>query len=337
MPARADGRGGGERPGCPNRSRSSGTASSTARAPIAPSRAAVPPFARWSRKRHVRAERGRGARRRRPDRCREATAEFFRRALRQDRPAADRIVAPADTRGLPPAGELRDPAGVAAGVDGFRRARALSSRIACSVDLSGEERPTDTISDGHDDDDPHRIGTVPRREAEAAPEPLGHRRRRRRPVRSDAASAAAARRTARPAGPGDPGPASGPPDDGRPRPPAAAGLQHRRPGRAYRRDRRRGGPRSAAAGRPLSGAQSSGAQRSEPGGARAAGAASRCPGGNFFANPIRSDGARRAPRGLGWPPQTGRCGGRTSRAADNRDTGELRDPRAVLGPYPARL
>ena len=224
--------------------------------------------------------------------------------MRQDRPAANRIVAPAGTRGLPLADELREPAGVAAGVDGFRRARALSSRIACAVDLSGKERPADTISDGFEDDDPHRIGIVPRRDAEA-PAVVAV---------DDGVPSYPTRTAPRPGGP-----------PGLPDPETLGLLPVRRTmddldrrrlqgcsiaaltghtvvtGAAAVPEAQRQADRSPARSRPAR-------NRNEPGGPRAAGVASRCPGGNFFANPIRSDGVRRAARGLDSPPQTGQCG-----------------------------
>ena len=77
------------------------------------------------------------------------------------------IVAPADTLEISLANDLREIAGVAARIDEFCQARAVSSQIAYAVNLAIDELLTNTISNGYEDDDPHRIEIVLRRETEA--------------------------------------------------------------------------------------------------------------------------------------------------------------------------
>ena len=74
---------------------------------------------------------------------------------------------PADTLEVSLANDLREIAGVAAKIDEFCDARALSPQIAYAVNLSIEELLTNTIANGYDDEDPHRIEIILRREADA--------------------------------------------------------------------------------------------------------------------------------------------------------------------------
>ena len=63
--------------------------------------------------------------------------------------------------------ELREIVAVAARIEEFCKIRSLAPQIAYAVNLAVEELLTNTISYGYDDDDPHRIEIIVRREAQA--------------------------------------------------------------------------------------------------------------------------------------------------------------------------
>ena len=65
------------------------------------------------------------------------------------------------------ANELPEIAGTAEKIDAFCEANSLSPEIAYAVNLSIDEILTNTISYGYDDDEPHRIEIVLRREADS--------------------------------------------------------------------------------------------------------------------------------------------------------------------------
>lgn len=65
------------------------------------------------------------------------------------------------------ANDLREIAGVAARIDEFCAARALPSRIAYAVNLAIDELLSNTIANGYNDDDPHRIEILVREETDA--------------------------------------------------------------------------------------------------------------------------------------------------------------------------
>ncbi len=60
--------------------------------------------------------------------------------------------------------DLRELARVAAEIDDYCRGRGIDSRIAYSVNLAIDEVLTHIISDGYEDDEPHRIEIIVRKE-----------------------------------------------------------------------------------------------------------------------------------------------------------------------------
>lgn len=67
---------------------------------------------------------------------------------------------------FPLANDLREIARVAARIDEFCSVRGVASEIAYAVNLAIDELLTNTISYGYDDEDPHRIEVIVRREGE---------------------------------------------------------------------------------------------------------------------------------------------------------------------------
>ena len=65
------------------------------------------------------------------------------------------------------ANDLQELAGVAEKIDAFCEEREISPEIAYAVNLSIDEILTNTISYGYDDDEPHRIEIVLRRQGDS--------------------------------------------------------------------------------------------------------------------------------------------------------------------------
>ena len=65
------------------------------------------------------------------------------------------------------ANELREIVAAAAKIDAFCEEQELAPEIAYAVNLSIDEILTNTISYGYDDDEPHRIEIIVRREADS--------------------------------------------------------------------------------------------------------------------------------------------------------------------------
>jgi anti-sigma regulatory factor (Ser/Thr protein kinase) len=65
------------------------------------------------------------------------------------------------------ANELQEIVSAAAKIDAFCEEKDLSPEIAYAVNLSVDEILTNTISYGYDDDEPHRIEIIVRREADS--------------------------------------------------------------------------------------------------------------------------------------------------------------------------
>ena len=62
--------------------------------------------------------------------------------------------------------DLRELARVAADIDDFCREREIGSQVAYSVNLAIDEVLTHIVSDGYEDEDPHRIEIILRKEGD---------------------------------------------------------------------------------------------------------------------------------------------------------------------------
>ena len=71
-----------------------------------------------------------------------------------------------DTLKISLVNDLRELAGIAAQIDDFCASRDLGPQVGYAVNLSVDEILTNTISQGYDDDEPHRIELIVCMEAE---------------------------------------------------------------------------------------------------------------------------------------------------------------------------